>query len=85
MAWFEKPGGRVGRLNPMRSGYFRHGELISILGTEPVFLPLRNDDVVVCRKDYEDSTLGRNDLASTLLNKAIHGPALVAEPQELEP
>lgn len=69
----------------MRSNFFRQGDLISLLGAEPVFLPLKTDDVIVCRYDYEDSSLGLNDLATTLINKPIHGPALVAEPQELEP
>lgn len=85
MAWFQQPGSKVGKLRPMRSNFFRQGDLISLLGAEPVFLPLKTDDVIVCRYDYEDSSLGLNDLATTLINKPIHGPALVAEPQELEP
>ena len=85
MAWFQKPGAKVGKLSPTRSKFFRHGDLISLLGTEPVFLPLMNDDVVVCRNDYMNPALGRNDIASTSLNKPIHGPALVVELQELEP
>lgn len=85
MAWFQKPGCKVGRLAPVRSKFFRQGDLISILGTEPVFLVLRWDDIIVCRKDYEDQSLGKNEIASILLNKPVYGPALVAEPQELEP
>lgn len=85
MAWFQTPGAKVGRLSPTRSKFFRQGDLISLLGAQPTFLPLKSDDVVVVRVDYEDSALGVNDLASSLLNKTVYGPALVAEPQELEP
>lgn len=85
MAWFQKPGSKIGKLLPTRSKFFRQGDLISILGSEPVFLPLLDDDIIVCRKDYENSELGKNEIASILLNKTIYGPALVAEPQELEP
>jgi hypothetical protein len=85
MAWFQKPGSKLGKLSPMRSNFFRQGDLISILGTEPVFLALLWDDVIVCRKDYENSELGKNEIASILFNKPIYGPALVCESQELEP
>jgi hypothetical protein len=85
MAWFQKPGSQVGKLSPTRSNFFRHGDLISLLGREPVFLPLMNDDIVVCRNDFENQSLGVNEIASILLNKAVHGPALVVELKELEP
>jgi hypothetical protein len=85
MAWFQKPGSGVSRMKPFRSNFFRSGDLISVLGAEPVFLPLMNDDVIVARFDFENQELGRNDIASILLNKPVYGPALVAELQELEP
>lgn len=85
MAWFQKPGAKVGKLKPTRSNFFRHGDLISLLGTEPVFLPIPSDDLVVCRKDYSNPELGVNEIASILLNRPVHGPALVVECQELEP
>lgn len=85
MAWFQKPGSGVVRMKPFRSNFFRQGDLISLLETEPVFIPLLNDDIIVARHDFENQSLGRNDLASTLLNKPVHGPALIVEPQELEP
>jgi len=85
MAWFQKPGSKVGKLRPTRSNFFRQGDLISLLGAQPVFLPLKTNDVVVLRHDHDNPELGQADLASTLLNKTVYGPALVAEPQELEP
>lgn len=85
MSWFQKPGSSVGRLAPTRSRFFRQGDLISILGAEPIFLPLLWDDIIVCRKDYENSALGKNEIASILLNRPVYGPALICEPQELEP
>jgi hypothetical protein len=85
VAWYQKPGSKVGALKPFRSNFFRDGDLISLLGAEFVMLPLMNDDIVIARKDWQDPSLGVNEIASILLNKPVHGPALVAELQELEP
>jgi hypothetical protein len=85
MAWFQKPGCKVGKMKPNKSKFFRQGDLISLLGTKPVFIPLKWDDVIVAREDWQDESLGKNEIASILLNKPVYGPALIAEPQELEP
>ncbi len=85
MAWFQKPGAKVGKLEPNRSKFFRQGDLISILGATPVFLNLPSDDVLIVRNDYENQSLGVSEFATDLLHKPVYGPALVAEMRELEP
>jgi hypothetical protein len=84
MAWFQKPGSKVSRVSPTSGRIFKRGQLLSLLGGDYVLIPLLSEDFVVARKDWADESQGLNDIATTLSRKQIHGPALVAEPTELD-
>lgn len=84
MAWFQKPGTDACRIKPKQGPFFRHGDVIALLGAEPVFL-YKDDEVVVARHDFQNQSLGKNDLCTAMSNQLIYGPAFVAELQELEP
>lgn len=84
MAWFQKPGAKVSRIAPTIGRSFKRGQLLSLLGGDYVLIPLLSEDFIVARKDWTDESLGLNDIATTLSRKQIHGPAIVAEPTELD-